>query len=189
MKSAVTVIFYLCVLLPVKSWAQCPEAGMDSSVTYCRHEVFDLSELLSPDASPGGVFLNPAGDTLSSPLDSLTFPGIYTYSYIVSDTACENDTAAFYVTIENCPTGGTNDLLNESHLLVYPNPAMDHLVLSDTDASVLLIYDELGKCVYRQTAPLSSVIFISDFDSGLYLLILRKDGYDTFQRFQKIDMP
>lgn len=186
MKTASTVIFFLCLL---KGLSQCPEAGMDSSVTYCKNEVFDLSELLSPDASAGGVFLNPADDTLSSTLDSCPIPGIYTYSYVVSDSACENDTAFFYVTIENCPTGGTDELLNESKLLVYPNPSIDQLTMSSTDAESLQIYDEHGKCVYQRTAPLASAINISEFDPGIYLLILQKDGNSTFQRFQRIEAP
>ncbi len=189
MKPLLKILLVACFLLSGKISAQCPIAGTDSSATYCKNEVFDLSTLLSADADSGGVFINPYGDTLISSLDSLFIPGIYTYHYIVSDSACENDTAAFYVTIVNCPFGGVNDLLNESPLLSYPNPAIKNLILSTTEADDLLIYNELGECVFRKSAPMTAVIDISQLAPGLYLLLLQQDGAVAFQRFLKIDAP
>lgn len=189
MKSLFTAILFLCFLSPAKSWTQCPIAGNDSSVTYCWYEPFDLSTLLSADADSGGVFLNPFGDTLNPPQDTLSIPGAYTYAYIVSDSGCVNDTAELIVTIDPCFIGGVDEVVNESFLLAYPNPAIDHLKLNSTDADEILIYDEHGKCVFRQTASLTSVIDISQFDSGLYLLLLQQDGAGAFQRFLKIDAP
>ena len=93
------------------------------------------------------------------------------------------------MTIQWCPSGGVNEVLNESTLLAYPNPATDHLALSNSAADNLLIYDQHGKCVFRQSAPFDSVLDISGFDPGLYLLILQQDNKAEFQRFLKIDTP
>lgn len=189
MKSLVSTIIVLSCCFPGKTIAQCPVAGSDSSVTYCWHEAFDLSTLLSADADTNGVFFNPAGDTINPPEDTLSIPGVYTYTYIVSDSACENDTAKFYITIYNCPIGGVGEVLNESTLLAYPNPATDQLVLHDKAVDELLIYDKRGRCVYRQSTPMSSVIDISRLDAGLYLLVIRQDGKAGFQRFMKLAAP
>lgn len=182
-------IIVLSLLLPVKAVAQCPIAGNDSSATYCRYEPFDLSALLAADADVGGVFLNPSGDTLVPPQDTLPIPGIYTYVYIVSDSGCVNDTAELIVTIDPCIIGGVDDLFVESHLLAYPNPATDQLNLFAATADDLWIYNAQGQCVFRQTAPLTSVIDLSQLEPGLYLLLLQQDGAGQFQRFLKVDAP
>jgi Secretion system C-terminal sorting domain len=189
MNLLVKTIIVLSLLLPVKAVAQCPIAGNDSSATYCRNEPFDLSALLSADADSGGVFLNPSGDTLVPPQDTLPIPGIYTYVYIVSDSGCVNDTAELIVTIDPCIIGGVDDLFDESHLLAYPNPATDQLHLFAATADNLLIYNAQGQCVFRQTAPLTSAIDISQLEPGLYLLMLQQDGAGQFQRFLKVDAP
>ena len=190
MNSLVKTIIVLGFLLPWKAIAQCPVAGSDSSAAYCWHEGFDLSTLLSADADSGGVFLNPSGVTLlNPPHDTLSIPGAYTYTYIVSDSGCVNDTAELIVTIDPCFIGGVDDLLNESHLLTYPNPAVDQLMLHTTTADYLLIYDVNGKCVFQQQAPLTSGIDVSKLDPGIYLLLLQQDGVTQFQRFLKADAP
>ncbi|MES2556121.1 MAG: T9SS type A sorting domain-containing protein [Bacteroidota bacterium] len=189
MKSLLKALLFLCFLFPGKTIAQCPVAGSDSSATYCWHEGFDLSNVLASDADSGGIFLNPYGDTINPPHDTLSIPGVYTYMYIVSDSACENDTAELVVTIDPCFIGGINEVSNESILLAYPNPAIDNLVLNDGLTGDILIYDEHGKCVFRQSAPLTSVIDISQFEPGLYLLTVQQDGMARFQRFVKIAAP
>ena len=188
MNSLLKTIFVLALLFPVNSIAQCPVAGSDSSETYCPGYPFDLSTLLSADADTGGVYYRPNDSILDPPIDSLTIPGMYTYYYVVGDTNCANDTAVFIITIY-CFFGGTDEITEASQVLAYPNPATDQLMLHSTMADDLVIYDVHGKCVFRQQAPLSSVIDVSQLDPGFYLLLLQQDGVAEFQRFMKVDAP
>lgn len=188
MKSLLKTIIVLCFLLPGIANAQCPVAGSDSSETFCPGYPFDLSTLLSADADTGGVYYRPNDSILDPPIDSLNIPGMYTYYYVVSDTNCANDTAVFMITIY-CFIGGTDEITEASKVLAYPNPATDQLMLYSTAADDLVIYDVHGKCVFRQTAPLTSVIDVSQLDPGFYLLLLQQDGVAEFQRFMKVDAP
>jgi hypothetical protein len=189
MNSLLKTIIVLSLLFPAKAGAQCPVAGSDSSETYCWHEGFDLSTLLSADADSGGVFLNPYNDTINPPHDTLSIPGVYTYVYIVSDSGCVNDTAELIVTIDPCFIGGVGEVVNESFLLAYPNPAIDYLILNTATADDLVICDVHGKCVFRQQAPLSTVIDVSQLHPGVYLLLLQQNGAAEFQRFLKVEAP
>lgn len=189
MNSLLKTIVVLSLLFPAKAGAQCPVAGSDSSVAYCWHEPFDLSTLLSADADSGGVFLNPFNDTINPPHDTLSIPGAYTYVYIVSDSGCVDDTAEFIVTIDPCFIGGVGEAANESFLLAYPNPAIDYLILNAATADDLVIYDLQGKCVFRQVAPLTQMIDISQLNRGMYVLVLQDKGSVAFQRFQKVNAP
>jgi len=113
---------------------------------------------------------------------------MYTYYYVVSDTNCANDTAVFIITIY-CFFGGTDEITEASQELVCPNPATDQLMLHSTKADDLLIYDLHGKCVFRQTAPLTPVIDVSQLDRGMYVMVVQQGNVTTFQRFLKVDAP
>lgn len=168
-------------------FGQCPTAGRDSAVTYCKHEVFDVASLRSSDADLGGAFLDPAGDTMFVTTDSLIFPGIYTYRYKVSEPGCPDDTAKYFITIISwwCDTGGVSESILENNSLIQTNPVIDQIVLNETHYDQLEIYETSGRSVLKLAASSNTCIDVSQLEQGNYILVLDKNGAKQFQRFIK----
>jgi hypothetical protein len=184
MKTFLTFILFLVFsgTLP----AQCPTAGQDTSATYCKQEPFDVATLRSTDADSGGVFINPAGDTMITTMDTLIFPGQYTYRYIVSQSGCPNDSAKYIISIVHCWPGGIPETSLENNQLIRPNPVNEQLILSETNYDHLEIYSPAGSCVLTFSASTNTLIDVSKLEGGNYILILDKDGIRQFQRFVKL---
>ena len=182
MKTIFTLSFFL--LLCGFAFAQCPSAGRDSAIVYCKNEPFDVADLRSPDADTGGVFIDPAGDTMTTTQISLMFPGQFTYRYLISDTSCPADTAKYVITIVNCWPGGLDENTLENNALIKANPASDILLLNDPHFDLLEIYETSGRRVLLFSKT-QALINISKLQSGNYLLIQEKNGIRQFQRFIK----
>ncbi len=179
-------IFTLILSLASSSFifGQCPSAGQDTVVTYCRYEPFDVAELRSSDADTNGVFIDPAGDTMTNTAISLIFPGQYNYFYHVSDTSCPVDTAKYVITITWCETGGVSETILEDNSLIQTNPVNDLLILNDSHYNQLEIYETSGRRVLLFSDE-KKVIDISQLERGNYILVLEKNGTKQFQRFIK----
>ncbi|MDF3027684.1 MAG: hypothetical protein K0S23_1991 [Fluviicola sp.] len=184
MKTTLIILFFL--VLSGTIFAQCPIAGRDSTTSYCKQEVFDLANLRSSDADLNGIFIDPAGDTMSSTTTSLIFPGQYTYRYIVSDLGCSDDSAKYVIVIINCWPGGISETSLENNELLQINPVNDYLQLSEVNYDRLEIYSTAGSCVLTFSASPNTLIDVSKLEGGNYILILDKDGTRQFQRFVKL---
>lgn len=165
-------------------FAQCPTAGLDSAVTYCKYEPFDVASLRSNDADFGGAFLDPAEDTMIVTIDTLIFPGQYHYFYVVSDSVCLNDTAEYVITIINC-WGGISETVLENNALIHPNPVNSYLILNEIHYDQLEIHEISGRSVLKLTASSNTSIDVSQLEQGNYILVLEKNGTKQFQRFIK----
>lgn len=178
-----TILFALCSEI---LFAQCPSAGNDTSnVIYCKNESFTLLNLLSDDASENGIFIDPMGDTMTSPIVSIAFPGIFTFYYLVSDTGCIADSAKLVITIHSCGSGGLTEAGYENNDLMYPNPVSDHISLQAPHAERLVIYSSEGQQVLTLSAPFSSNINLSHLTPGSYILVVENDTTRQFRRFVK----
>jgi hypothetical protein len=165
--------------------AQCPSAGQDSTAVYCKNELFDVAELRSDDADISGVFIDPAGDTMTTTVISLMFPGQYSYFYHVSDTTCPVDTAKYVIVIQNCWPWGLAENVVENNAIIRINPVSDQLVIHEIPFDFLEIYDTSGRRVLILSGSANTVIDVSQLKSGNYILILSNDGIKQFQRFLK----
>jgi hypothetical protein len=182
MKNVLTFIVFV-TLSGVLS-AQCPGAGNDTTGTYCKNVPFDISELRSDDADTNGVFIDPAGDTITNTTFSLPFPGQYHFLYIVSDTNCPSDTAHYVIIINNNCWGGLSENTSESHSLIRSNPVSRQLELTDPDYDQLEIYENTGRRVLILFTPENpSLIDLSQLERGTYVLVLTKQANRQFQRF------
>ncbi|WP_341906346.1 T9SS type A sorting domain-containing protein [Fluviicola taffensis] len=164
--------------------AQCPTAGSDTIVTYCKYEPFDLTDLRSNDADLGGIFIDPNGDTVTITSMSIAFPGQYHFFYKVSDVSCPRDSAEYTINIFTCENGGISETILESHALIRSNPVNNELELSDSLVDLLEIYETSGRRVLLFSTN-QSIIDISQLESGNYILVLEKSGIRQFQRFIK----
>lgn len=182
MKTFFTLIFSLAFSGTLL--AQCPTAGRDTAVTYCQHEFFDVEELRSGDADTNGVFIDPAGDTMTNTVISLIYPGQYNYFYHAYDTSCPVDTAKYVITIGwNCTYGLTETLKNNQ--LIRLNPVNEQLILNEANYDQLEIYSTAGSCILTFSASPNTLIDVSKLEGGNYILVLNKDGTRQFQRFVK----
>ncbi|WP_430406106.1 T9SS type A sorting domain-containing protein [Fluviicola sp.] len=166
-------------------FAQCPTAGSDSAVSYCKYEVFDVASLRSTDADLGGAFMDFYGDTMFVTTDSLFIPGIYNYSYKVSELGCADDSAKYVITIVGwCDTGGVSEAIAEDNSLIQTNPVIDQIILNEINYDQLEIYETSGRRVLL-FSTYQSIIDISQLERGNYILVLDKNGTKQFQRFIK----
>lgn len=164
--------------------AQCPTAGSDSSIVYCKNELFDLADLLSSDASPNGLFIDFYGDTMTSSSLSLPFPGQFPFYYKVSDTGCPVDSAKFTIYIHNCWNGIT-EAGYENNNLMYPNPVTDKITLNVQQFDYFVIYSTAGYPVFTRSNPVDPTIDLSHLKQGAYVLVVEKNGERQFRHFVK----
>lgn len=94
-----------------------------------------------------------------------------------------------YPTVEVNPTGNPlvwiSENTMETDVLVYPNPAEDHIVISTQKESILnfTIQDMNGKILAQDSLYKSIELQTQIFESGMYILTLRsEDGVDAIQR-------
>lgn len=180
MKTILLLILFL--VLSGTNFAQCPTAGRDSAVTYCKNEPFDVADLRSSDADLGGAFIDPWGDTMTITVDTLIFPGQYTYRYIVSDLGCSNDSAKYVITIISWCEGGLSEI-TENNTLIQSNPVSQQLILTDPHYDQLEIYETSGRRILLSNSQ--SILDVSHLQRGNYILVLEKNGTKRFQRFIK----
>ncbi len=182
-----TIFTLLLFLTPFGfALAQCPSAGQDTSATYCPNEFFDVADLRSADADTNGMFIDPAGDTMTNTVISLTFPGQYSYFYHVTDTNCPVDTAKYIVIITTPCWGEISENVLEKNTLIQTNPVKESLILKDDRYDRLEILDLSGRSVLVISPASGTHIQVSELESGNYLLIHEKNGIRQFQRFIKI---
>lgn len=181
-----TIFALLLFLIPFGFvLAQCPTAGQDTSATYCPNEFFDVADLRSADADTNGVFIDPAGDTMTNTVISLTFPGQYSYFYHATDTSCPVDTAKYIIIITTPCWGGISENVLEKNTLIQSNPVSESLILKDDQYDYLEILDLSGRSVLVIPPSSGIQITVSQLESGNYLLVQEKSGIRQFQRFIK----
>lgn len=179
-----TILTFLFLVSAGSLFAQCPSAGRDSSITACPNEVFDVADLRSLDADTNGVFIDPAGDTMTNTEISLVFPGQYGFFYHVWDTSCPVDTAKYVIYIVHGCTWGLTENVLENNKLIRSNPVNDLLELNDFHFDLLEIYETSGRRVLLFSNE-QAVIDMSQLQGGNYLLIHEKNSVKQFQRFIK----
>ena len=135
-----------------------PNAGVNSSVSYCTTDVIvDLTSLLGNDITPGGVWkfngivrpngiLNPAVDG----------SGNYTYT-IPENTVCEETSATITVTIVSSP------LIN----IVSPLSTCDDPVPSDTDGETLFSLTNKTEEIVGSQTNVTVKYFLQESDALL----------------------
>ena len=79
---------------------------------------------------------------------------------------------------------GVNEL-NEFNVSIYPNPATDVLNVNNTIiGDELIVYDYLGKVISKSVAnSMQQSILIKDFNQGVYLISVIRNGHLINKRF------
>jgi hypothetical protein len=110
-------------------------AGNDGADTVCMNEPYNLLSSLSGTIDLGGQWVDPTGQTLSSPsITASAIPGSYNYQYLASNGICATDTSTVLLFVNpDCDYLG----LMESEIAffdIYPNPTRGEFTIQATDA-------------------------------------------------------
>ena len=75
---------------------------------------------------------------------------------------------------------------NAAAFNIYPNPASDRVVI-ETEATIeeVTIYTITGVMVYSEVDFNDNTVNVSDFANGVYVMKVRTDNGESFQRFIK----
>lgn len=109
-----------------------------------------------------------------------------TYSVIATSTNGCAYRGAITLTVSDC-TAIEEDLLENNHILIYPNPTKDFLEIKTIDFELsnrfdkLLIYSDVGRVV-RET-EFSTKLGTEDLPEGIYLLQLSGSSETVSKRF------
>ena len=158
------------VIAPISSL---PETTISDDVT------IEIGETTALVASGGDSYEWFPTDGLSDPLDAITdaSPTVTTEYFvaIASDTTFCRDTLSTIVTVID-PLKLNEE--NSAGISVFPNPFNEQFLIDLQDSKkafqTVVIYDMLGKEIYRQEALTEPIITIntSKFEVGTYLLVI-----------------
>lgn len=114
-------------------------AGNDGADTICMNEPYNLLTSLSGTIDLGGDWIDPTGQTLSSPnIVGSSIPGSYNYQYVTSNGVCDADTSIVLLFVD--PDCDFNIGLVETDLSffeLYPNPTNGEFSIQANDAEGL----------------------------------------------------
>lgn len=198
--------YYLTLLLALfslNSFAQ-PNAGGDGTHTVVTNEIFSLPNHLVGTFDTGGLWLDPTLSLISDPMNvSMSIPGQFIYTYIVSEAGYANDTSRVIVDVypgipddeeEEEEEENNVGLLNVENvqLSCYPNPAKEVLNLSSTIGLVNLdarIYDLEGKEVLKIVKHELSeneefALNVMNLQQGVYILRVNTDQGSITKRVE-----
>jgi len=146
-----------------------PQAGRDTSIAFCKDAVpVSLNTLLSPDATPGGVW-SPTlpGDTFDP---ATMISG--TFLYIVSGGECPPDTAVITIVVQPTPVFslGSDADLCAGDTLDFLAPLLQPLI---TGATTLCFggattLSTTGFVSYQWSVPGAATSTLEVIDSGIY---------------------
>lgn len=137
------------------------------------------SPVILSGSPSGGTFSGPNvfGNTFN-PLTTGNFAMLYSYT----DANGCSDTNSVNMNVENCT--GINNIANDNAtILIYPNPATDHLnIKTDLKQSILCITDASGrKVLEKQIVFGEQVVEINGLAKGLYLLVVTGNDGEIFK--------
>ena len=115
-----------------------------------------------------------------------------TYSFTVTAVADTLESVASEVVTvttlaaEEGEEPGTGIVENAAVFSIYPNPAVDRLVI-ETESTIesVSIYTLTGVMIYSEVDFNNNTINVSDFASGVYFIKVRTDNGEAVQRFIK----
>lgn len=118
-------------------------------------------------------------DQVVIPINDLS--GTYTINVTLWNSTSAAD-CDFYSIADTATTSFLNtDTPDINKPVIYPNPASDHVWVSNDDISYADIYDVSGKHIMRQAVS-GSRIELNGMSSGIYLLRLKSEGFETIKK-------
>lgn len=159
-----------------------PDAGDDGFYTACNTFDIVLSDHLGGSHDGGGTWTDNMGtDALFGGLfvPYGLAPGVYTFTYTVSNVSCPTDSALVTITLTECL--GTEEMEN-GELSVYPNPVSDVLTIQNLNVpgnGTIEVLDVQGKVILSTpvTKTYGNVeLDLSNVENGVYFVRVTTDN-------------
>jgi hypothetical protein len=165
-------------------------AGIDGTITACKHEPIDLLAGLTGNVDLNGTWYDPSNVSLSnSQITTGGIQGSFNYDYIAGNGVCPDDTANVVVVVL-----GTCDFLdiNESTFAgieVYPNPTNGMVYVSAANNAGTFNYevtDANGRVIATAVNAINGAattsIDLSKVETGVYFIRLSNTTSDKVYR-------
>lgn len=161
---------------------EAPDAGDDGFYTACNTFDIVLSDHLGGSHDGGGTWTDNMGtDALFGGLfvPYGLAPGVYTFTYTVSNVSCPTDSALITITLTECL--GTEEMEN-GELSVYPNPVSDVLTIQNLNVpgnGTIEVLDVQGKVILSTpvTKTFGNVeLDLSNVENGVYFVRVTTDN-------------
>ena len=164
-------------------------AGIDGTITACKHEPIDLLAGLSGNVDLSGTWYDPSNVALgSSQVTTGGFPGNFNYDYIAGNGVCPDDTANVVVIVGTCDAAGIDES-TFAGIEVYPNPTNGVVYVSATNNAGTFNYevtDANGRVIATAVNAINGAattsIDLSKVETGVYFIRLSNTTSDKVYR-------
>lgn len=97
-----------------------------------------------------------------------------------------NNSSAYLITLHGDAPLSNEDFVEKKDILLWPNPVQNYLNISNLDNIITVkIYDLQGKLVY-ESSNTTTIIDVSSFASGLYIVQLQTETQAITKKFIKV---
>ena len=171
-------------ILTMKVWTSAP---VGTYVTLKGEKPF-WGEERSVQTTKTGEWEQLSFDFTNAPIDMPTLALLFDFTAGSTNVGDGSANSTFYfdeIKYANVPLNFQEN--NIAELKVYPNPTVDHWMISNPAGSTMHIqlYDSHGSLLRSHSSQSSLVIDASTFASGLYLAKVKVDGTEQFIRLIK----
>src|SRR6056300_929912 len=171
-------------VLTMKVWTSAP---VGTYVTLKGEKPF-WGEERSVQTTKTGEWEQLSFDFTNAPIDMPTLALLFDFTAGSTNVGDGSANSTFYfdeIKYANVPLNFQEN--NIAELKVYPNPTVDHWMISNPAGSAMHIqlYDSHGSLLRSHSSQSSLVIDASTFASGLYLAKVKVDGTEQFIRLIK----
>ncbi len=170
------------VIIPVIS---CPsDLIVESSGAYMLPDYFLESDVTATDNCAFTVVQTPAPGTLVTNGDT-------EISFNVIDDSGNTSDCSFILTVNDTTLSLESNILQGSHILVFPNPTTDKITIKNTSNAKLvnaIISDVKGSVIYKENLRLmgtEKTISIENYETGVYFMRIESENNVIVKRFIK----
>ncbi|MFA9210200.1 MAG: T9SS type A sorting domain-containing protein [Moraxellaceae bacterium] len=165
-------------------------AGIDGTITACKHEPIDLLAGLTGNVDLNGTWYDPSNVAINnSQVTTGGFPGNFNYDYIAGNGVCPDDTAnVVVIVLSNCDFNGIDES-TFAGIEVYPNPTNGMVYVSATNNAGTFNYevtDANGRVIATAVNAINGAattsIDLSKVETGVYFIRLSNTTSDKVYR-------
>jgi hypothetical protein len=149
--------------------------GTDGAITICKNEPINLFDVLTGTADFNGQWYTPANAATPADIVGAASGGTFTYSYVVGNGVCPDDTSNAVVTVlASCDYTSIDEALFAG-VQLYPNPTSGVINIDADKAYDVEITDANGRVIKKNisTSAGTTSIDLGKVQVGVYFVTLR----------------
>lgn len=152
-------------------------AGVDGTLAVCRNQSINLFAGLSGNVATDGVWTDPMNVVIPNGITTASnIPGQYNFKYVVTNTACPNDSSKVIVVVQGCIDVGVEEIAFKAFNL-YPNPTSDLIFIVNSGSTEVFNYEVLdvnGRVMLSENEAINgsttTEINLSTVQNGVYMV-------------------